>query len=65
MVLRQAAFSSRGMGLWKEILLFIKRIAGPGSPKSHTAKTCGMSVSEGCKDRLTKGGMLQKNNKKK
>ncbi len=30
MVLRQAAFVSRGMGLWKEILLFIKRLAGRG-----------------------------------
>ncbi len=42
----------------KEVLLKKNSIAGRGSPKSHTAKTCGMSVSEGWKGRLTKGGML-------
>ena len=40
MVLRQAAFSSLGMGLWKEILLFIKQRSRPYDERqSKTRKT--------------------------
>ncbi len=62
--IRMSCWQALGGCFTKDVFLFFRRLAGPVSPQSPAAEPRVMSVSEGCKDRLTKFCMLKKNKKK-